>query len=75
MNVAAWLPRVLAVLTAFLVAKAAELGFTLQAETVTAIMLMVYALAHRTISKSVNPGDSIKTVLVEEEKAVVKASE
>lgn len=75
MNFAAWFPRVAAVVASFLVAKAAEMGFTLDAETVTAIMLMAYALVHRLISKSVNPGDAVKTVIVDQEKATVATSE
>lgn len=75
MNFAAWFPRIAAIVTSFVVAKAASMGVTLDPETLTALMLLLYAGTHRLISKSVNPGDAVKTVIVDQEKSTVETSE
>ncbi len=72
MTGATWLPRVAGIVGGVLVAKAAELGVTLDPVEATGLVLAVYAFLHRAISKKVNPGDATKTVLIQADKDVVE---
>jgi hypothetical protein len=68
-----FLPRIAAILAAWLVGWAADHQLTLDQEQVTIAMLSVYAFLHRVISRWVNPGDATKSVLVEEDKITVQS--
>ena len=51
-------PRLIAVIASLLSAKLAERQVTVEPETLTAIMIGVYAGVHKAVSSQVNPGDA-----------------
>ena len=71
----AFLPRLAALLAAWLVAEAAKRGLTLDPEELAVLILSAYALVHRLLSRWLNPGDAAKGAIIAEEKRVVRSAE
>lgn len=66
-------PRIAAIIGAWVGGELAKGEVTIDPETVTVIMLAIYAFLHRVISRYVNPADATRSVLVEEGKEHVTA--
>jgi hypothetical protein len=70
----AFIPRIAAVLAAWLAAEAAKRGLTLDPEELAVLILAVYAASHRLLSRYINPGDAAKSAVIEADKDLVAAA-
>ena len=67
--------RVVGWIASIVVGFAAEHGMTLDPATVTAIMIGVYSLVHRLVSKKTNPGDAATSEVAKVDKDVQNTAE
>lgn len=71
-----WLPRIIGILSAWAVGEAQRrFSLTLDPAELTALMLAVYAGAHRLVSRWINPGDATKGAIIAADKAEVQAAQ
>lgn len=66
---AKYAPRLAAIGAAWIVTWGTKKGYALDQQEVVVLMLTIYAIVHRLISKVVNPGDATKATLIREDKA------